>query len=372
MSLRMRYLAVVFLFCLGLFALAHAEMLTGLPQSPYAAKQSSQAGFTTTPSTAVPRYANDLGWNLVGQGPHAVTLNNTLLPGMTKFSAVNIVCTATDLWVGVSDATPTASEFVRINPQTLKISAIIPIGTALNFLAFAPGGLSGKIWATDPVANAVYRVDVATNAVDLSLTSVGLSSPHGIIYGAGKMMVSDTTNNRVMFFDANSGTNLGTTSTGASSTPYYSEYDGVNFRVSLFGTAQEKIINPSTQAVSATLTTGTQPWIPFSSGYRTYSSDYGASQVSIFDMTTNAALGSFPLNSGSGGTSHTLLQIRDAIWVIESGPNQIEVFDSSSYALRTAIGTGNDPSGLCFNGYNMFNIAYQGWSITRYDIDTKQ
>jgi hypothetical protein len=53
----MRDVAVVFFFCLGLFAIAHAELLTGPPQSPYAAKQlinatSSLSGDVTMNNTS--------------------------------------------------------------------------------------------------------------------------------------------------------------------------------------------------------------------------------------------------------------------------------------------------------------------------------
>lgn len=320
-------------------------------------------------STRVPKYANDLGWTLLPGGPSSISIGGAP-------SAVNVVMAGGSAWAasGVyNTANPAASTstIIRFDPYTLAVQATIPVAGWLHGLAGSPG----KLWATDLYGNRVYRIDIATNKVDATVP--GVTSPGGLVYGAGKMLVSNRTLGAVSFIDADTASLLGPpVPTGPS--PFWPDYNGKHFRVPNFGGNSVSKLDPVSMAVLSTVAAGSQPFAILSDGSQSYVSNYGGAaraSISVLDDAKNGTdavvatwqVGDAPPSNTAG--LHFMAIYEGKLFVTASNLNLVYVLDRlGGGKVLDTIPTGPDPAALCLTGPDLLQLDYGAGVLNRINL----
>ncbi len=93
------------------------------------------------------------------------------------------------VWVGVPNPNRPALALWRVDPQTVRVTQTITIGSASSYLATLDVALgAGSVWVTNYEAGTLVRVD--PNTLDVIATIRIGSHPYGITVGAGRVWVT--------------------------------------------------------------------------------------------------------------------------------------------------------------------------------------
>jgi hypothetical protein len=326
------------------------------------------ATLATLPTTTrIGKYANDFGWTLQSPGPEVMTFTAGQFPGTSQFTALTCISDSKSLYVGIGNAVGT-QQVVKMDVNTWAVQAVINVGTSsslLNSLALAPG----KLWLSDVLTGNLYRIDLNSNTQDLTVTT-GFTSSRGIAYGNGLIAASNGGSNTVQFYNATSGATVGAPVVVGTS-PYGIEYNGTEFVVSVLGANQVVFIS-NTGTPLATLATGTSPFASYSNGSRVFVATI-TGPINVFDQVSHTLLTTLSASNGW----HYMAGVRDELWAIDfSNPGHICVIDADSVTgavvCEKSKTLGNDPSGICYTGYDMVTIDYGGaWTMRRHTIETR-
>jgi YVTN family beta-propeller protein len=274
-------------------------------------------------------------------------------PGTNGFSAVRCLVDSTSLYVGIGNNSgpPYSSEIVRLALGTMQVQAVIPMpaGAWLNDLAFSPG----KIWGSDAYNGDLYRVDLGSNMVDLTVPT-GSTSVHGLSYGLGNMLASLTSNGTAQFFDAVTGNAVGAPIVMGPS-PFYSAFDPDNgkFWVALYGAGETVKIDGTTLLATNTFLSGPNPFsTTIDSSYVYVTSVDGT--ITVFNKVTNAVVATWHLPAGAG--AHFAARIGSNLWVAQDANNTIGVLNATTGANVNTIPVGKDPPAVCYDAAH--NVAY--------------
>jgi YVTN family beta-propeller protein len=159
------------------------------------------------------------------------------------------------VWVANSDD----GTIVKIDSATNAIAGTVTLSTPLYGLTFG----EGSVWASSGQAGSVARIDPATATVTATILTVG--SPDGLTIGAGSVWVANwgttgQSNGVVSRIDPISNAVVRTIPVGVN--PAYVAFGGGYLWVGLYGSSTLVQVDPVTNAVKASLTTGPQVVAP--------------------------------------------------------------------------------------------------------------
>jgi hypothetical protein len=311
-------------------------------------------------NTRIQQYAQNLGWTKLPNGPSIFQFTAAQFPGNNAFSAVDIKADATSLYVGIGNnsTVPMTSQILRMDPNTFAVQAVIslPPGAWINHMCLSPG----KLWAGDLNLNNIYRIDLATNAVDLTIAA---GNPiRGIVYGLGKIMAANQTAGTVQFYDAGTGAPVGAPVV-VGSFPLYSDFDGVDFWQSVQNSGTVVRIDGTTLLPISTLATSAQQFGVFCDGSLVYAL---GTNICVIDIMSGTIVATWALAAGRGG--HFMTKVRNELWYAQHVSGSIGVYDETGTIIRT-IPCGSDTCALAFNGYDVFSIDYLAWTLRRHNVE---
>jgi hypothetical protein len=343
---------------------------TAIPNCPspqvlnYATSTHTFSCNTNTPSTQVGRYANDLGWNQIAEGPNVFQFTTAQFPGTNGFFATDCRSDGKSLYFSIgNDSSSNTSTIVRMDAHTWAVTATFTLGTEATDIALSPG----KIWSTDFVTGNIYRADLTSNTQDLTITTGFTAPARGIAYGAGLIVAANGGGGSVSAYNATTGALVwGPVSVG--SNPQHIDYNGTYFAVAVAGAGNAVFISTA-GAILATVSGGATPFTAFGDGAKEWivSTD---GTITVYDQKSMSLLSTITLEAGAGG--HWIQRIRDEMWIAQNSNNKIGVIyaDSTtgSAVYKEKIPVGTNPSGVCFTGYDVVTMDYTDWTIRRHAV----
>jgi hypothetical protein len=126
-----------------------------------------------------------------------------------------------------------AGSLLKLNAAG-AILQTVTIGASPKFPAFD----GANIWVPNFSDNSVSVVRASNGAVLATLTGNGLSAPNSAAFDGQRVLVTDLGGQAVSLWKAADLTPIGFFPTGASTNPYGAASDGINFWISLSGTAK--------------------------------------------------------------------------------------------------------------------------------------
>ncbi len=197
------------------------------------------------------------------------------------------------------------ADVVIIDLTTMSIESTIPLGTGAARHCVHDGT---KIWVTLAGPDVVKRIDLTTNAVDLTISTPG--KPFRLDYVFGSVWVC------------------------------------------LFDSHQVKRLNPVDGSVQATIATGAAPnWFDHDENH-VYIAIYIGNAVQRIDPTNNNIS---TLCTLSGDYPHHAMPLYNELWVACSGSHKIKIFDKSTGVLKQTKAVGNNPPSMCFDGTSVWH-----------------
>lgn len=147
-------------------------------------------------------------------------------------SVTGIVYDGANMWVTDSDQVLQVFKLHKLDPVDGHILASVDVGKAPKHPAFD----GTNIWVPNFLAapaSSVTVVRASTATVIATLTGNGLLGPGAIAFDGERILVTNQSANSVSLWRASDLTEIGTFSTGASTTPVGVCSDGLNFWISL-------------------------------------------------------------------------------------------------------------------------------------------